>query len=346
MATSSLSYVRLWSAWLSLKDPNAVCQTGPRSRTTPMLWKPMIRSRSQFGNVLPMAPDNNATPELDLEPPQVSPRDLALLEAKKLRAQAEQQRLEADRMSTVLTLEKIQNLEKKAQIIKKTELARDDSKPNRASREQEEEIRSQIEMLKRQLEPLTKEEPKKERPKGVSSYMTAGGPPSFADLANTAPTPPKKTATKTQTSLSDMELNERIDAFKNFSKDVKELFARAAGASDTSDPEAILVKVHRIEQERKIAMEEDPNLVIPMDVLDVANAQAGYSTLPPPIRSMIADTVDLQDCRNQTEIIVKLLDTNMVKRAEDGGVEFLMGDDDDILEDDKAILSMFHIEPC
>lgn len=317
----------------------------PISPIHTLLEKPMIRSARPhlLRPLLSMVPpDNNATPELDVPEPPVmpSPREKALLEAKKLRAQAEQQRLEAEQMATILTLEKIENLEKKAQIIQEKENGgTKEDQSNRASKEQEEEIRNQIELLKRQLKPKEEEkQPMKERPKGVSSYMTTGGPPSFATPSNNGSFPTTtEPANKIPKTLSEMDLKDRIDAFEKFPKEVKELFARAVGASDTSDAKSILVQVHDMEENRKLALEENPGVEIPMDILDIANAQAGFSTLPPPIQSMIAETANMKDCTNQTALMEKLIETKAVKRAEDGEVEFFMGDDDDgFLEEDES----------
>lgn len=235
-------------------------------------------------------------------------------------------------MATVLTLEKIENLEKKAQSIKKKAASISSSSSNRASKEQEEEIRSQIAMLKRQLEP--KEEPKRERPKGVSTYMTSGGPPSFGVPASV---PPKPTLTKKPTPIPASELNNRINSFKQFPKEVQELFARSVGLSSSSEPKEILIKVHEVEEERRIALEENPDLDFPMDLLDIANAQAGYSALPVPIQSMIADAAEMGSCTNQTAIIEKLIETKTVQRAEDGGVEFLMSEEEGDLGEGQSL---------
>jgi len=64
-----------------------------------------------------------------------------------------------------------------------------------------------------------------------------------------------------------------------------------------------------------------------MDLLDLANAQAGYETLPPPIRALVAENVDMKGNKNATAIVEKLIEAKKIKRTNDGGVEFSMDND-------------------
>ena len=82
----------------------------------------------------------------------------------------------------------------------------------------------------------------------------------------------------------------RIDAYKKFTPTVKKLFARAVQVEEYEDGETIIRKCYNVEMKRK----SDGNIA-PMDIMDIANAQAGFETLPPPVQDMVVESVAVQD---------------------------------------------------
>lgn len=122
----------------------------------------------------------------------------------------------------------------------------------------------------------------------------------------------------------------RIDAYKKFTPTVKKLFARAVQVEEYEDGETIIRKCYNVEMKRK----SDGNIA-PMDIMDIANAQAGFETLPPPVQDMVVESVGMKpggsESMNHTAVVEKLVLQKKVKRTMDGGVEFSMEDsyDDD-----------------
>ncbi len=151
------------------------------------------------------------------------------------------------------------------------------------------------------------------------------------------------TTTKEEKDVTDIPkmpqdvFEKRSEAFKRFPKEVKTLYARAAGANEDDTIDVIVKKLYiqeQLEKKKNTISALDPNdeeaYSDTISLLDIANAQAGYSTLPPPIQEMIRESVGLSGERNTTAVIEKLIETNKVKTTGDfGGVEFAMGDPDE-----------------
>jgi hypothetical protein len=237
-------------------------------------------------------------------------------DAMALKKRAERERLEAERMATALLLDKIATLEKQLEKLTDKKYVVDDDVNAAATRKEkilhkEQDIRQQIALLRRQLEPpkastniSMKSNSDKQTAVVVSTREEVGPMP--ADL--------KK---------------KRIKAYLSFTPVVQSLFARAAGVENIQDAETIIENCYVLEQRRKVNGNTSP-----MDILDIANAQAGYETLPPPLQFMIKESLDMTSCRNNTEIMEALIVQNKVKRTSDGGVEFIM-DDPDLDNDSK-----------
>ncbi len=122
--------------------------------------------------------------------------------------------------------------------------------------------------------------------------------------------------------------DKRVGAYKSFSPAVRSLFARATLVEDVNDADTIIRKAYVVEQAKK----RDGNTA-PMDLLDLANAQAGYETLPPAIQTMVVEIVGLDLETNATVIVEKLIEDGRVTRTEDGGVEFSMNENPEKEED-------------
>lgn len=233
-------------------------------------------------------------------------------DAMALKKRAERERLEAERMATALLMDKIASLEKQLEKLS-------EKHDGVASREEErvlqkeQDIRQQIALLKRQLEPS--------KPSAtitsIKSDKNAEEKVGFSSKDAAVPSIP-----------SDLK-QKRIKAYRSFTPVVQSLFARAAKVENIEDAEEVIENCYVLEQKRM----QDGNTA-PMDILDIANAQAGYETLPPPIQFMIKESLDMKTCRNNTEIMEALILRNKVKRTSDGGVEFSM-DDPDLDNDEK-----------
>merc|ERR1712154_475012 len=104
----------------------------------------------------------------------------------------------------------------------------------------------------------------------------------------------------------------RTNAFKTFPKEVKEIYAKAVNANEDDDIETIVEKLYILEQSNKQQKETQTSedvegIVEEITLLDIANAQAGYYTLPPNIQQMICDQINMQNERNATVIVERLL---------------------------------------
>lgn len=224
--------------------------------------------------------------------------------ARALKKRAEKERLEADRLSTELILEKIANLEKKIQSRK------NDGDFNK----KEQEWRQSIDVLQKQL-------------KSEKSEDTNNGNES---LSFPSASYEKETSTfdslKSNNVPTDV-LKRRMDAYQKFSFSVKSLYARATGISDKYDSESIIRKAYAMEQERNASVNKH---IVDADSKDllliIANAQAGYESLPGPIQNMVAESVGMNAASNATEIVEKLVMEKKVTPSGDGGVEFCMND--------------------
>eukprot|EP00551_Chaetoceros_affinis_P010571 CAMPEP_0203669702 /NCGR_PEP_ID=MMETSP0090-20130426/5997_1 /ASSEMBLY_ACC=CAM_ASM_001088 /TAXON_ID=426623 /ORGANISM="Chaetoceros affinis, Strain CCMP159" /LENGTH=895 /DNA_ID=CAMNT_0050534435 /DNA_START=443 /DNA_END=3130 /DNA_ORIENTATION=+ len=312
----------------------------------------------------------------------------ALMEARELKERAAKERLEAEKMSVQLTLDKIASLEKELQKIGRNSKSNGDSSEKRASDanllvdvqvpssaeevkqfvveeefdpkmlKKSQDLQSQIQDLKKLLDSnggsssnkstkMELVEVGKDSPlmNGSASKSTSTIPSSStstgidetdtdADIDFAATIPP----------MSEEVYKKRMDAFKRFPSDVKAIYAKAVGASVNDSLDLIVEKVYIEEQKQKQRKEnsnekdgdDDDESTYSSSLLDIANAQAGYTMLPPPIQEMISESVGLKNEQNTTAVIEKLIETNKVKPTGDfGGVEFAMGDIEDDEEEEK-----------
>ena len=321
----------------------------------------------------------------------------AMAKAMALKERAGRERLEAERMSTLLILDKISKLE--AKLEKLNSISSSSSKPgqgqgqgqgsnddiidgnnnnngssdtsiddrNKAKNKkqsqikQKDEIAEQIAMLQKQLRidngnSASKKNTSKDG-NGTGTGNDINNVKKTIDASAAPLVAPKRILNadndnnSTSISIINTEdikmptelLQKRVNAYKSFSPTVQTLFARAvnlhsdsSSSSSSSFPDAysdeeayataIIIKVYQIEQTR---MKEGTTNTAPMDLLDIANAQAGYETLPPPVQYMVKEMMDLKSCTNNTEIVEKLVVKNKVTRTNDGGVEFKMEDPGD-----------------
>lgn len=245
-----------------------------------------------------------------------SPEDIAA----ELRMQAEKAKLEALKLETTLTIEKISKLEK---LLERNGLKEDE----------ETDIRSQLAVLKTKLdgpkeangndaigsasEPLPatttttlpatesskSDEKSSNADKDISSLIEARDlneetkAKSASDLELEKKIPP----------ISDEELRQRSEAFRKTPKVLQQMTAAAAGFKDTTNVTGIITQMHKDEQMEILKKEQKKNeSTEPMT--DEARQQAldGYMNLPDPIQDMIARTAGLKDGRNATEVIAKL----------------------------------------
>ena len=243
-----------------------------------------------------------------------SPEDIAA----ELRMQAEKAKLEALKLETTLTIEKISKLEK---LLESNGLKEDEEK----------DIRSQLAVLKTKLDgpektngkdangsaptplpattPMLPNESSKSAPESsnadedISSLIEARDlneekkAKSVADLELEKKIPP----------ISDEELRQRSEAFRKTPKVLQQMTAAAAGFKDTTNVTGIITQMHKDEQMEILKKEQKKNeSAEPMT--DEARQQAldGYMNLPLPIQDMIARTAGFKDGRNATEVIAKL----------------------------------------
>lgn len=276
--------------------------------------------------------DHDTTTTAPAKPSGPSPHLLqALAEARALKARAEKERLEAERLSTLLILDKISSIETKLDKINNNNNKKDDVDVNR-QRKQRKELMQQMAMLQQQLKPANTNNTLKSidasitTPLVTSNRMNANDDDDDDDAVDSA-----IVTYQMPTEL----LNKRIEAYQKFSPSVKQLFQRVVHTNaeynidkDDKDEQAytkdIIQKCYQIEMQRKAQ-----GNTAPMDILDIANAQAGYETLPLPIQFMVKESIDLLTCSNNTLIVETLVKQNKVGRTSDGGVEFKMEDPDE-----------------
>lgn len=257
-----------------------------------------------------------------------SPEDIAA----ELRMQAEKAKLEALKLETTLTIEKISKLEK---LLESNGLKEDEEK----------DIRSQLVVLKTKLDgpkkvngndaigsasaaplPATKttlpatessksDEKSSNADEDISSLIEARDlneetkAKSASDLELEKKIPP----------ISDEELRQRSEAFRKTPKVLQQMTAAAAGFKDTTNVTGIITQMHNDEQLEILKKEQKKNeSAEPMT--DEARQQAldGYMNLPLPIQDMIARTAGLKDGRNATEVIAKLEKEGRLFPNEDG----------------------------
>ena len=259
-----------------------------------------------------------------------------LAEAKALKERAEKERLEAERLATILILQKISSLEQKLAKVESS-----DKTDEKTKVKQQLEIQEQINAFRKQM----KMEPPSALASAsaaaaktidassssplVSSKRTTTGTGTGTESITESATAPAPTAIPERKMPQDL-YEKRINAYKTFTPTVKKLFARAVQVEDYEDGETIIRKCYNVEMKRK----SDGNIA-PMDIMDIANAQAGFDTLPPPVQDMVVESVGIKpggsESMNHTAVVEKLVLQKKVKRTMDGGVEFSMEDsyDDD-----------------
>ena len=267
----------------------------------------------------------------------------ATAEAQSLKDLAQKTRLEAEKMSVELTLEKIQGLE---QQLDNNQMY---STNNPMSNLDEENIRDQVKMLKLQLGMKNNN----------GSTSTIPNVPSASSGSKKMPT--STTASSTQQQLesafqpstatmirendinlnsyttrfnnippiSQEELETRIKAFQSFPPELKQRFADVVNVNDITNASTIMTRIYTQQkinaQLRQEAMDNSPNpenIELEMTPVDWVTAEAGYWKLPQPLKFMVASSVEL-DGFNETAVIEKLLEKNMVQPSVDG-VEFFL----------------------
>ena len=220
-----------------------------------------------------------------------------LEEAKLLKQQAEKARLEADKMDTLLTLDKITKLEMK--------LSSGTNKP-----EEEADIQKQLSLLQQRLEPKPTIPPQ----------------PS---------TPPPSTKEEDYPPISEKELQERMDSFQRSPPVLQQMTAQAAGfENNVTDVEGIVKQMYKDEQEmkRKKDLAKRGELDIVLSQESKESAIEGFEKLPEPIQDMIAKSVQLENGRNATLVIQTLEAQNRLFEGEDGGLGGFEIDTSDVLD--------------
>jgi hypothetical protein len=281
----------------------------------------------------------------------LSDLERALMEARELKAKAEKERLEAERMSIQLTLSKIASLEDKLLKLDmgtSTGTSGDSAEDSESENEnlefdknlvkKSEEYKMQIQSLKKQLEASTSSSSSATTSTSIPSVST---PSTLESSTTTTSAPPQNTIVEnandndtfdesTIPPMPEEVYTKRSEAFKRFPLEIKTIYAKAVGANEDDDIETIVNKLYITEQREKKIKELAKDGENTISMLDIANAQAGYSTLPPQIQEMISESVGLENERNTTAIIEKLIAADKVKPTGDfGGVEFAMGDPDE-----------------
>lgn len=247
--------------------------------------------------------------------------------AAELRVQAEKAKLEALKMETALTIEKISKLEK---ILESNGLKEDEEK----------DVRNQLAVLKTKLEA-----PKKANGEGAngsaSTPLRTTTPPTQSkpeedtfdedeDISSLIEARDLKVEEKSKSAtdlelekkippISDEELRQRSEAFRKTPKVLQQMTAAAAGFKDTTDVTGIIKQMHKDEQ-MEILKKERRGREPAEPMTDEARQQAldGYMNLPLPIQDMIARTAGLSDGRNATEVIAKLEKEGRLFPNEDG----------------------------
>ncbi len=315
--------------------------------------------------------------------------DQALIEARELKERAARERLEAEKMSVQLTLDKIALLEKELEKIAGDSSSSSSSNGQSNGQSNSEmgattgevgEVQVQVPSSKDVVNIAEKEfDPKMlKRSQDLQSQIqdlkkllnVSNGSSSSTDSSSTTASTnnidmkieesmqniivEEETTTSTSTSSSEMKKDDdmdmdippmpkdvyqkRMDAFKRFPSEIKGIYASAVGADENDTLETIVEKVYLQEQIEKMKKKENKSddSDDSTSLLDIANAQAGYSMLPPPIQAMISEAVGLSNEKNTTKIIEKLIDTNKVRpTGEFGGVEFAMGDIEEENEEEE-----------
>ena len=308
----------------------------------------------------------------------------ALKEAQELKARAKKERLEAERLSIQLTLDKIESLENELEklgnlkdlvfpsllavdtadtadtadtIQTETEIDTDTAKQKdmedmevKKVAKKRKEIMTQIEYLKKQMELATASTSStSSTSSGVKSMdeSSASFTSTIAPITTTFTTATNKAKKEREESYKELNIEpmskevyeKRVQSFKLLPKEIKELYSKAIGATEADTIDDIIEKIYiqgQREKEQNAGLDDDDNNKKKTEgkkkvsALDMANAQAGYSTLPPPIQEMICESVGLTNEGNVTLVVEKLIEANKVKTTGDfGGVEFAMGDPDE-----------------
>lgn len=211
-----------------------------------------------------------------------------LEEAKLLKQQAEKARLEAEKMDTLLTLEKITKLEMK--------LSSGTNKP-----EEEADIQKQLSLLQQRLEPKSPQITQKTSP--TTTTTTTNG-----------------SSTKEYSPISEKELQERMDSFLRSPPVLQQMTAQAAGfENNVTDAEGIVRQMYKDEQEMKLKKElgkQGQLEALSQESKD--SAIEGFEKLPEPIQDMIAKSVQLKNGRNATLVIQTLEAQNKLFEDENG----------------------------
>lgn len=249
----------------------------------------------------------------------------ATAEAQSLRELAQKTRLEAEKLSVNLTLEKIQSLEMQLE--------------NPMNNLDEANVRDQIEMLKRQLRQssnvdktpssdssFNKKTPMTNQYQNVLTSDNMGMAPVEQKYIQSTATIDRERNSMIIPPIPSEELETRVKAFNSFPPDLKKRFAETVNIYDVTDAEGIMNSIY-LAQQRNMRLRQqgliDESEMTPVDWI---TAEAGYWKLPPPIKFMIAQSVGL-DGSNDLAVIEKLVEDKKVQPGADG-VEFFLSDED------------------
>jgi hypothetical protein len=213
-----------------------------------------------------------------LQPPQTAPKTPSIeSKAAQLMTLAEKTRLEAEKMDLILTLKKIEALERKISALDKHPDWRQD-------------IIDDSQVLLRKLKP------------SISSQS--------------APT-------STTTTISNEELQRRVEKFLKSSREEQEYLVSSAGFADESNVTAIVLKLDEYEQKTQqqtdnlndLASNNDTKPLLSED--KKGEAVEGFEKLPQQLRDAMARTVGMSDGTNATAVIDQLFAENRLFESGD-----------------------------
>lgn len=279
----------------------------------------------------------------------------ALNEAKALKERAEKERLEAEKMRIELTLRKIQVLEQELSklevpkpVIVEMEIHDDEAKEEKEDEQikvnlnlvqKSEDLKKQIDNLKRQLDDTTSNNNMSTPiPSTVTSTPIDTDTASSSSSTSTADTKP------TIATIPEDEMKKLTHRFKNFPLEIKQLYCQAINVTYNNNNEniqSIMEQLYVLDQQEKQLLSNNSNnnnstLSTPT-LLQIAHTQVGFTLLlPQPVQQVFRDSIGMLKEQNVTLVVETLLQNNKVIMTEAfGGVEFRFDDDDSGDKDPK-----------
>jgi hypothetical protein len=294
------------------------------------------------------------------EPLSSSSFEQALNEAKALKERAEKERLEAEKMRIELTLRKIQVLEQELSklevpkpVIVEMEIHDDNnggiSEGKGGEKDEEEEqikvnlnivqksedLKKQIENLKRQLDDTSSNDMSTPVPSIVTSTPITTAT-SSSSTTSTSSSTTSTAETPGTSSIPEDEMKKLTHRFKNFPLEIKQLYCQAINLTykNDDDIQSIIEQLYVLDQQEKqsssYSNKNNSTLVTPT-LLQIAHTQVGFTLLlPQPVQQIFRDSIGMLNEQNVTLVVETLLENNKVIMTEAfGGVEFRFDDDDD-----------------